>query len=145
MSEKKREYPANGFRICIDFAGENMKGRALSPLQNEPVEYEGLHDLLLKMDRIFDAAGYPQAFQEKRSFGTRNVVSASYRGKPKTLTDSEKIYEHYGNIATFDILVVSRRNTSWQGIVRKADEESSRRFQGEIELIQILLQEQEDK
>ena len=64
----RQDYPANGFRICVDTEEQDMAGRIYSLLAPEVITYSGWNELFLKMDAIFDRVGYPQAFQEKRSF-----------------------------------------------------------------------------
>ena len=79
----RQDYPANGFRICVDTEEQDMAGRIYSLLAPEVINYSGWNELFLKMDAIFDRVGYPQAFQEKRSFtgGIRAARSAYSRRK----------------------------------------------------------------
>ncbi len=142
MLDYNREYPVNGFRLCIDSCETDMSGVAYSPLSDEPVIYKGFAELLLKMDKIFDVAGYPQAFQEKRSFKKKTVIS-SYHGIPKAGEQQKQIWTKKGTMVTMDIVIIERRNSSWQGEVHRTDEPEVNTFLGELELLayinQILL------
>lgn len=140
MREKRIKYPPNGFRVCIDSRESDIGGVAYSPLVEQEITYNGINELILEMDRIFDQKGYPQAFQEKRSFFSRKKSSTPYRGVPEVIPDAEKIYEKTGKIFTVDVVVEARRNASWQGYIRPVDGAKIKRYQGELELLQLLLE-----
>ena len=92
----RQDYPANGFRICVDTEEQDMAGRIYSLLVPEAITYSGWNELFLKMDAVFDQVGYPQAFQEKRSF-TGGTKAASYQGSPKRLQPQEAVTHERGN------------------------------------------------
>lgn len=138
MEEKTNCFPLNGIRICIDNKDSNMEGRAYSPLWKACITFCGLEELLLKADKVFDEKGYPQAFQEKRSFLGKKCRPAAFRGLPSPETDEKTILSQQGMLETYDIVVESRRNTSWQGCVYKAGKKIGD-FCGELELIGCLL------
>ena len=91
------------------------------------------------MDAIFDRVGYPQAFQEKRSF-TGGTRAASYQGSPKRLQPQEAVTHERGQLWTVDVVVISRRDASWQGIVYDLDRQELGQFDGELGLMKILEQ-----
>ncbi|MDO4298362.1 MAG: hypothetical protein Q4C59_07805 [Lachnospiraceae bacterium] len=62
--KEKGEFPMNGIRICVDHCGEDLKGRIYSRMNKESIRFENCSDMLLKADKLFDARGYPQTFQE---------------------------------------------------------------------------------
>lgn len=138
MEQKKKVYPINRFRVCIDSGEGDVRGRVYSPLCTEEIPFTGIGELLLKMDKLFDSMGYPQAFQDKRSFENSKKTDNLYRGIPKALRDSESILEKSGEHCTYDIAVESRRYTSWQGMIydTKGCEQGS--FHGEMELLEKL-------
>ena len=136
MTERKI-YPPNGFRVCVDSREEDIGGLVYSPLAEQPVFYTGFNELMLKMDRIFDKNGYPQAFQEKRSFLEHQKNTASYHGVPKVSAETVQIYEKEGKRFTVDVIVESRRNTSWQGYVCHRDGTKLGNFKSDIELLEL--------
>ena len=93
----------------------------------------------MKMDAVFDQVGYPQAFQEKRSF-TGGTKAASYQGSPKRLQPQEAVTHERGQLWTVDVVVISRRDASWQGIVYDLDRQELGQFDGELGLMKILAQ-----
>ncbi len=131
-------FPLNGIRICIDNKDSNMEGRAYSPLWEACITFCGLEELLLKADKVFDEKGYPQAFQEKRSFLVQKSRPTAFRGFPSPETDEKTILSQRGMLETYDIVVESRRNTSWQGRVYKEGIMIGD-FCGELELISCLV------
>ena len=135
----RQDYPANGFRICVDTEEQDMAGRIYSLLVPEVITYSGWNELFLKMDAVFDQVGYPQAFQEKRSF-TGGTKAASYQGSPKLLQPHEAVTHERGLLWTVDVVVISRRDTSWQGIVYDLDRQELGQFDGELGLMKILEQ-----
>ena len=135
----RQDYPANGFRICVDTEEQDMAGRIYSLLVPEVITYSGWNELFLKMDAVFDQVGYPQAFQEKRSF-TGGTKAASYQGSPKLLQPYEAVTHERGRLWTVDVVVISRRDTSWQGIVYDLDRQELGQFDGELGLMKILEQ-----
>ena len=138
MSAERKYYPPNMFRICVDENEGHVTGRTISPLKKQETPFEDYAGMLLEMDKLFDSVGYPQAFQKKRSFSEKKGNENSYRGIPDTVLAKEDILKQKGKKATYDVLVVSRRNTTWQGQV--FDEENNRvgSFVGDVDLMEIL-------
>lgn len=139
MEEIKNYYPPNAFRICIDGNGTDISGRIYTPLCQDEIEFQGIGEILLKMDALFDSAGYPQAFQEKRTFEDKKEQDNRYSGIPSAKQSVEKIQSLQGRLYTMDIIVCSRRNTTWQGSVYAADGGKLSEFSGEVELLKTLL------
>lgn len=138
VEDRKCSYLANMFRVCIDSYKEDICGRAYSPLCEEEIPFADSSDLLVKMDRLFDRIGYPQAFHEKRSFDTERDTTNAYRGIPKLVRDVQSILQQTGSCYTYDIAVESRRNASWQGIVYNSEGGEIGRFSGEVQLLAML-------
>lgn len=135
----EKYYPLNAFRICADTIGEDVEGRVFSPLKAECIPFRGMGELLVKMDELFDRVGYPQAFQDKRSFDKDKERTNLYRGIPDGELKPGDIISNTGKIRTFDIVVTSRKNTSWQGSVQTDDGTVLGDFNGEIALLAIIL------
>lgn len=135
MAEINRYFPANAFRICIDKIEQDISGRIYSPLSCEPISFVSMSEVLVKMDELFDRCGYPQAFQDKRSFDTEKERKNTYRGLPKIQWETDSIITQCGMRKTFDVIVRSRQNTSWQGILYDGDGNCAVDFNGEVELL----------
>lgn len=138
MKEKQEYFPANAFRICIDHIDGDISGRIYSPLVAESISFVSMSEVLVKMDELFDRFGYPQAFQDKRSFDSGGEKRNLYKGRPKSVQETEVILKQSGEKSTFDILVESRQNTSWQGTLCGACGNVIAQFDGEVELLSML-------
>lgn len=68
MEKIQSYYLMNALRICIDEKDIYFQGRAYTRLSKDEIKFQDLSSLLIEVDKIFDAAGYPQAFQEKGVF-----------------------------------------------------------------------------
>jgi len=135
----EKYYPMNAFRICADIIGEDVEGHVFSPLKAESIPFRGMGELLVKMDELFDRVGYPQAFQDKRSFDKDKERVNLYRGIPEGELKPADIISKSGKVRTFDVMVNSRKNTSWQGSVQTQEGTSLGDFDGEIALLAIIL------
>lgn len=138
MKRTDKNYPMNWIRVCIDEIGEDIRGRIFMPLSEKGIFFSGIRELLLKVDAVFDEAGYPQAFQEKRSF-KENRRQKPYQGIPASKTEQSLIAEQCGQKGTYDIIVTSRKNTSWQGVLHNEEEKKTVPFNGEMELLSLLI------
>ena len=145
MKFTPKYYPLNAFRICADKLGDDVEGRVFSPLKAEAIHFSGMADLLVKMDALFDKVGYPQAFQNKRSFDSGKELSNLYRGIPESAIPPEEILKQSGNCKTYDVLIHSRKNTSWQGELYDEKSVFLNSFDGEIELLESIVKYSEMK
>lgn len=128
--------PASTLWICMDqITEENSRGRAYCKLFEDCICFADLAEFLLEADRRFDQAGYPQAFQQKQSFGgfRKNKVTGGVRNPRLYLTDQE-LKSKQGSISTACIVVESRRHSGWQGIYIDSRGKPVR-FTSEIELL----------
>ena len=62
-----------------------------------------------------------------------------YRGIPEGELKPADIIRESGKARTFDVVVNSRKNTSWQGSVQTADGTVLSDFDGEIALLATIL------
>ena len=137
MEKIQSYYLMNALRICIDEKKDiYFQGRAYTRLSKDEIKFQDLSSLLIEVDKIFDAAGYPQAFQEKRSF-LKEHSHSFFSMNPNSEMDIEEILKQKGTMATFDVIVTSRRHSTWQGEVHSLQGEMLDRFEGAIQMIQI--------
>ncbi|MFQ7538366.1 MAG: hypothetical protein ACLRL6_14015 [Clostridium sp.] len=63
-----------------------------------------------------DFVGKPQSFQEKE----RSIKKKYLRIENLHIQeDCSYIYEQHGAYATYDIIIMTRRKSDWQGIVKR--------------------------
>lgn len=137
MKEYKK-YPSNAIRVCIDQYEEEMTGRAYTPLCAEEVPFTGVQELLIKLDNVFDESGYPQTYTAKRTFHKPVWRKKQYQGIPEPYLSTQDILNQKGSWKTFDVIINTRRNASWQGILHNKSEGITIKFNGELELLKGL-------
>ncbi|MBQ8821090.1 MAG: hypothetical protein IJZ82_00430 [Lachnospiraceae bacterium] len=109
-----------------------------SPLDKEAYEAHGFEDFVLKADHLFDKYGYPQAYVTGRSFQEEQPDENHYRGMPKAVRTVEEILSFRGEYATCDIVVESRKNATWQGIVGDGHGRMIGRFECVLDITKII-------
>lgn len=130
-------YSVNSIRVCVDSVNNgNLSGRFYSKMSSDPISFSSIAKLLLGADKLFDLRGYPQNFEEKRSFTKQKVWSGKY-SVPSALLDDETVLAQRGLLFTFDILVQSRHRAGWQGIIVNLEGEAVE-FQSELELLESI-------
>lgn len=132
----RQYYSLNSFRLCIDQCQNDVYcGRIYTPLQKEPIFFSDLTHMVLLMDKVFDKNDYPKAYQNKRSFQEENLV----RQKPEVKFSIEELLKQNGSVASFDIIVVTRQHTSWQGMIQYLNNGIVKQFDSDLSLIQVII------
>lgn len=131
---KVKIFSMNTARICIDQHQETSSGRVYSKLWPTPLIFSGLGEMLLGMDQLFDKCGYPQAFNESRSFLDHPKRSRHLKMPEPQLKD-EEMGRQRGKCHTFDLVIQSRRMSGWQGILMDPDRTKIVHFDSEMELL----------
>ncbi len=127
------------FRLCVDEAGEKLKGRAYFAVTDSVIDFTDLAMLIVQIDKICDETGFPQSFQEKRNFGTGPLKDSNrYKGIPFDKGSRDELAQKEGKVATFDVVLRSRRNTSWQGTVYQSLHKKIGDFECELDFLQII-------
>ena len=117
-------------RVCVDLCrnGE-VSGQFGFPLLSAPDHpFRSLTEFLILADRAMDAAGYPQSFTDKRSFRPEAPLPPA----------PEVPRRETGKTATFDILVVYRQHSSWQGTVHWFEGGRQLSFRSALELLRLM-------
>lgn len=116
--------------VCVDSYNEKvMQGRIYNPFLGGNIKFNGLMSFILAMEELLDDMKYPQAYEEKRSFGTDRTYMIDKRNE---LTDVR------GEEETFGIKILFRQNASWQGSILwdKCGREQS--FRSVLELVLLM-------
>ena len=137
--EEKAYYPLNSVRICIDSMEPNATGTAYTPLLKTPIDFTDIGYLIVKLDELFDEKGYPQSYQDKRSFTAVKESENRYHGLPTAGMEASLILSKAGRLTTYDVMIDTRRNSSWQGTCYDASHTSLGTFEGDMELMKILM------
>ena len=139
--------------ICVDEKkNEDYCGRIFHQYADDPIEFEGVADFMLKVEELFDEWDFPQRGLAERVFTRQAKEAIKEREKRRHKSDSdllpiEIIQEKYGvrNIqnkkgilGTFVVQVVFRQDATWQGhmIIKETNEKKD--FASAMELIKIM-------
>lgn len=127
-------YPANAIRVCVDECkNSDVQGRIYSKFLTEPLLFRNCGEMLLKTDYMFDKNGFPQTYQKRRCF--RNRKEELEYAPPDKMVEDDRILEQSGSYSTFDVIVQSRKKSSWQGVLKSRDGIPVTQFRSEMELI----------
>ena len=118
-------------RLCVDSYDQGvMTGRYIPPGQEESRPFSGLVRFLVETEHFLDEAKFPQAFTAKRTFSSLPVASPEGDGTGGSVCT--------GECATFDIRLLFRQHTSWQGMVTWVEGRGEQSFRSVLELILLL-------
>ena len=131
-------YMPNSLRLCIDSRADgNMGGRLYSTLNKNEIEFCDIMNMFTQADKMFDEKGYPQSYQDKRSF-QKTAAPSGFRMNPIMERKPVDIINQKGKIQTFDIAVVTRRNTTWQGTIYDFQGKSLGTYKDILQILSIL-------
>lgn len=124
----------NSFRttlVCIDdYTNKIMRGRIYNPHLPNGVEFAGVMDLLLQMEKMFEDLKCPQAFSSLRTFRPGN-------GERIAPTEASKDIRE-GAVATFSLRILFRQNSSWQGSLMWHEGKTEEPFRSVLELLMLM-------
>ena len=115
--------------VCIDsYENSVMKGRILNANQ-EIAPFESLVQFLLGVETFLEAPQMPQSYTSLRRFSdllpmTGGTAVSNYVGK--------------GAKATFELQVLFRQHSSWQGVVIWLERKMEQSFRSVLELVMLM-------
>lgn len=137
-------FPVNMIRLCVDGYTNDLFGRAYNKMLLMPLPFTGYGGMLLEMDDLFEQVGYPQAFQARRTFLKPEKLKGSI-SMPEHLMEDEEMGRQSGSRRTFDIIVQSRRQSGWQGLLMNPDRTRTKKFRSEMELLDCICEDLAEK
>lgn len=129
MTERRWVHESRRTLVCVDSYEEGvLKGRIYNAYA-EPERFESLSQFLIKMEALLDELQQPQSATQPRTF-TPFVERL----------DSEPPSRHIrrGAKATFEVQVIFRQNTSWQGVLIWLEQNAEQSFRSVLELILLM-------
>lgn len=125
-------------RVCIDCVkGRTISGRVLSRRLTQPYVFPDLNSFVLQMETVFDAQNFPQAYQRMRTFLRNENEETIAAADPSCGMSEEEVNAGRGEIATVELRVLSRKNSTWQGTVNWLDSSIIQEFSSYLELMHI--------
>ncbi len=115
--------------ICVDSYEDGvLKGWLCSPLFGE-IQFNSLSQFLLRMEEALEGAKEPQAYTECRKFS--EVPDPSW--DQWNLAGRRR-----GKMATFELNVLFRQHSSWQGILQWREKKMEQSFRSVLELVMLM-------
>lgn len=113
-----------------------MRGRIYNHYYREPLVFLNVMQMLKKLEAMLDGFEYPQRTLKRRSFSGEAERTA---GQPEPDTQAGlSCQEERGEVATFYIKIIFRKNASWQGNVKWVDGGKDENFRSVFELLTLM-------
>lgn len=127
--------------VCIDrFENTEISGRLSNPYMESTIPFDGVIDMVTKMENILDAVTFPLSSVRYRRFEDPDKLQTTwmpkrevYRYHEDTIFSTDR-----GELATFLVQVQFRQNATWQGYVRWLEKEKVQNFRSTLEFIKLL-------
>ena len=106
------------FRLCIDEKKEEsdaVRGRIYGIALKEPVLFSSYSEVLMKLEKILDEIGFPQAFQQLRSFRREEKETMKKKNEVIQYHSAEEIDVEKGSL---NIVGVNGRSMSSDDVER---------------------------
>ena len=114
--------------VCVDSYEDGVpRGWFYCPGQNG-VYFASLSQFLLKLEDSLDERNLPQAYAPPKTFSLflRPEGGGVLPPNPK------------GAMATFELKVIFRQHTSWQGVLRWREQKAEHSFRSVLELVMLM-------
>ena len=120
--------PKRKYMLCVDsYNNSVLQGRFYTPAL-EMEEFSGLMEFLVKMENTLDELKAPQAYTSTRKFAFSPPTTEKRPGD-----DFQK-----GKVATFEMQVLFRQHSSWQGVITWLDQDMEQSFRSVLELALLI-------
>ena len=129
----------SALRFCVDrVEQQTLSGRVFSQRFIHPLKFSDMGSLCLYLEDVFDQQNFPQAFQQSRTFVTCSSDMSIVAPEPGEGMTPAVVRAARGAVATFEVLVVSRRSSTWQGSVDWLDGSDWQEFVSYLELMRMI-------
>ena len=129
----------SALRFCVDgVEQQTLSGRVFSQRFIHPLKFGDMGSLCLYLEDVFDQQNFPQAFQQSRTIVSCNSDMSIVAPEPGEGMTPAVVRAARGAVATFEVLVVSRRSSTWQGSVDWLDGSDRQEFVSYLELMRMI-------
>ncbi len=129
MIDRSWNHGSQKILVCVDSYHKGiLEGRFYSSWQ-EADSFESLTQFLSKMENLLDELRTPQAYTQTRTFPDP-APPLECRTPPARVPK--------GNKATFELQVIFRQHTSWQGVIVWLEQKWEQSFRSVLELVLLM-------
>ena len=115
--------------VCIDSYENGIPTGRIYNTYAEPESFESLSQFLLKMEAMLEELQLPQSYTTPRSFCSTQLLQEN----TPPVSQIKK-----GRNATFELQVIFRQHTSWQGTIIWLDRHMEQSFRSVLELVLLM-------
>lgn len=131
--------------ICIDDTDEaGDPGRLYSCYSREPARFEDQYQLLLLMEQVMENINYPQSSVALRQYGKKSTTEYARHDRPDKVVEQKELLNHRGERATYAVRIQYRQNATWQGEIVWLEQNETRSFSSELEMLKLMDNMRED-
>ncbi len=133
-------FAPNLLSVCIDSNGSgDYQGQIWQQYDSQPIRFNGMVDMVLQMDKLFDLWGFPQASLKARSFveDSTDARHINILDKSQSLKRID-VQKKRGDLSTFIIHVKFRQNATWQGDIVWREQNKKMHFRSALELMRMI-------
>ncbi len=124
------------FRIIIERTeNHDIAGVLYNDFYGIAIDFQGIRQMLSRLDDFFDYVHFPQATHEKRSFHEDSARKGKHPLYGLREVSAEEMQEKQ---AAFLLHVQFRQNSTWQGTLEWLSQKKTKRFRSELELIGLI-------
>jgi len=128
--------------VIVSFGHGRIRGELHNKYLDSPYVFFDLVRMIQKMEEVFDAKCFPEAFLSMRSFGLvgHNVkkMKSERNGEMKESNFQNNKSEPGGSKCTFEIAVRFRQNATWQGQIYWAEKNMKQNFRSVLEMLKLM-------
>ena len=117
MKSETSSFPVNHIRVCIDNPSA-FSGRIYGTSLKDPVDFTSEESFLRSVCSIYDGIGQPLSYTVVRSFGGDGPKYNSYKASPRRYYTAKEIEKLTAKCNYYDLIMLSRRNSEWQGLIQ---------------------------
>lgn len=137
VSARMKRTP-NCVGICIDEAKNGFKGKVYNCFSKEPQSFNDINEMFYIVEGVMDALNFPALKTKNRAF---KKTSVDFEVKP--IDVENKVLEAEELIPAdvkdgYVLMVTSRDNVTWQGMIYDKKKDVEYTFNSEVELIRLL-------
>ncbi len=114
--------------ICVDSYDDGvLRGRFYDSEYN-CIPFKSLSQFLISMESYLNERQIPQSYTEPRTFTARHTSEQ----------EQSENWIRRGELANFDIRILFRQNTSWQGSLHWREQDMDQSFRSVLELVMLM-------
>jgi len=131
--------------VILSYRSGYLKGVLHSRYLDKPYEFVSLVQMIDKMEAIFDAKGFPEAFVSPRMFGASG--RGNIKNEAEEADDMRVAIDEVGTLVepdqggskcTFEINVKFRQNATWQGQILWVEKNLKQNFRSVLEMLKLM-------